>query len=569
MILEYAFGAATVAVGWSGYLQSLCALAGTPIPPVIAGAPFSRDVDPDDGEILTPSGSILNVPALAVIYFVSIAQLKGMKESALLNNSLVVLKVSILLLFIFATCGSIDTANWQPYVPPAQGRGTYGVLGIFRGASVVFFSYIGFDAVAAASSDAIDPQRALPIAAFASIGLSTVLFIATALVVTGLAPYSTLNVPDPIAVAVAAAGPSFQWLLPIVGVGAILGLTSVLLVTVLSGSHILYYMARDGNLPHVFALTVPGSQEPLMSTIIVGSISGVVAALVPLNVLSEMVSIGTLFVFAVVCIGVLVLRHTRPNLPRPFHAPWSPVTPLLGATLSLVQIAVLPVLTIVRVLVWAALGLVVWFAYARKHAAPFPLTSARLVGSLGEHSHGQGGVRAAATLSASASARELCDASKRGDVACVRECLQRGSDANGGAVVCPGNWLVAAFSLSAGVVTPLFVAAEAGHVEVVRALLAGGASPALECSGMSPLFIAAYAGRRDTVLALIEAGADAKAAMGNGTTPEHAARAGGHSKLAEEIAGKDAPPFVALRIPPSVVVDQKLEPAGAAAPVGD
>lgn len=285
LILEYLLGASTVAVGWSGYCSSLLSDLGMPLPRALTSAPYKRD---EEGAWVSTGGAV-NVPAAGIVLLMTALQIRGVQESAAFNNAVVVLKVAVLLVFLAAGAFYVVPANWEPFIPPATPEGAYGLFGVLRGSSVVFFSYVGFDAISTASSEARDPQRTIPIATLASLAICTALYIATGAVVTGLTPYQTLDVPDPIAVAVDAAGPGLWWLRPIVKLGALCGLTSVVMVLILGQARIVWAMADDGLLPPVLARLHPRFRTPHIATIATGAVAAVVAALVPIDVLGEMV----------------------------------------------------------------------------------------------------------------------------------------------------------------------------------------------------------------------------------------------------------------------------------------
>lgn len=366
LVVEYAFGAATVAVGWSGYLNSLTTSMGAPIPTAILRAPFQ----PSEANVSVwgATGGVCNLPAVLIVVLVTAIQVRGVKESVLANNVVVGIKILVLLLFICAGASYVKPSYWQPFVPP-ESNGSFGVAGVLRGSSVVFFSFIGFDSVSTLSAAARHPQRTVPLATLLSLAVCTALYIATALVVTGLAPYRTLSVGDPIAVAVASAGPGLAWLGPIVNVGALLGLTSVVLVLVLGGSRVLCAMAADGNLPRALASQHPRFATPWVATLAIGGFAALLAALAPLDILGEFVSVGTLLAFGGVSVSLIVLRQWRPDLPRPFRAPCYPLVPALGTVTALAQVAILEFYTIdvVRLallFVWSALGTLWYVAFA-------------------------------------------------------------------------------------------------------------------------------------------------------------------------------------------------------------
>jgi len=275
----------------------------------------------------------------------------------------------VVLLFIIFGFNYINTGNWVPFIPPNTGEwGHFGWSGIFRGAGVIFFAYIGFDAVSTAAQETKNPQRDLPIGIIGSLIICTILYILVALVLTGVVKYDQLLVPDPMAVGVDAAGQGLAWLRPFVKIGAIAGISSVVLVMLLGQPRIFFAMANDGLLPSFFSDVHPVHKTPYKSTILTGIIAGLIAGFVPIKILGELVSIGTLLAFAIVCIGILVLRHTDPLRPRPFKVPLVPLIPVLGAVTAFGQMLSLPWDTWLRLLVWTAIGLLIYFRYGIKNS---------------------------------------------------------------------------------------------------------------------------------------------------------------------------------------------------------
>lgn len=367
LILEYLFGAATVAVGWSGNLVSLLESAGITIPAAIAGAPLAYD-----GASFTTTGTYINLPAVLLILAMTALLVVGIRESARFNNLIVFIKVAIVLLVIGFGFMYVDAANWEPFIPAREimpdGTGRYGWEGIVRGAAVVFFSYIGFDAVSTAAQEAKNPQRDMPIGMLVSLGVCTLLYVAMALVLTGLTSYKNLNVPDPVLVALTAAGPGLKWLFFFTGIGAIAGLASVVLVMLMGQPRIFYAMSRDGLLPPVFGKIHPKYNTPHITTIVTGVIAAVVAGIFPIGLLGELVSIGTLFAFIIVCGGILMLRYTNPNIHRPFRTPFVPLVPILGILICGYMMVNLPHDTWLRLIVWMAIGVAIYFLYGRRHS---------------------------------------------------------------------------------------------------------------------------------------------------------------------------------------------------------
>ncbi len=398
LVLEYLFGAATVAVGWSSYFSAALANLGIHIPPALAGAPFTVEgthnlvraqlcVDPATGGIaidkvtssaisvanclssgFTLQNGIVNLPALLLVVALSILLIIGIKESARFNNIIVFVKVAVVLLVIGFGSHYIHTANWHPFMPPATDSKHFGWPGIVTGAGVVFFAYIGFDAVSTAAQEAVNPQRDLPIGMLGSLAVCTVLYICMALVMTGVVPYHELNVPHPMYIVIEKAGPALAWLGWFVNIAAIAGLASVVLVMLMAQPRILYTMSRDGLLPPALGTLHPKFRTPFIGTIITGTIAAVVAAIFPIGLLGELVSIGTLLAFVIVCGGIIVLRNKRPDLPRPFKTPMVPLVPILGIAICGYMMYGLPTDTWIRLLVWLVIGFFIYFGYGKSHS---------------------------------------------------------------------------------------------------------------------------------------------------------------------------------------------------------
>jgi len=366
LVLEYLFAAATVAVGWSRYCVSLLNYFHINfVPGVLSASPWKVAAD---GVTVLKSGAMLNVPAIFVALLVTWICYIGIRQSAFVNTLVVIVKVAIVLVVIGFGAFYVDPANWHPFIPPNTGTfGVFGWSGVLRAAGVVFFAYIGFDAVSTAAQEAKDPARNMPIGILGSLLICTVLYILMSAVLTGLLPYALLNDAAPVAVALAAHA-QLAWLVPWVTIGALAGLTSVILVMMLAQARIFLAMARHGLLWQFFGKVHPKFRTPHIATLITGLFAATVGGLVPVDILGELVSIGTLFAFIVVCIGVLVLRKTRPDLPRPFRDKGVWFVAPAGVAMCALMIGFLPVSTWLRLLVWTAIGVVIYFTYSCNHS---------------------------------------------------------------------------------------------------------------------------------------------------------------------------------------------------------
>ena len=348
LILEYALASSTVAIGWAGYLNSFLNSIDVHLPSYLTTA-----------YLADPAQGFINLPAVIIVLLLTGLLVVGIRQSAIFNFVMVLIKLAVIVVFIIAGAGHIQTENWSNFTP-------FGFGGVLTGAGVIFFAYIGFDAVSTAAQEAINPKRDVPIGIIASLIVCTVLYILVAGVLTGVISYTELNVAAPIAVAVDHIGMS--WLSPIIKLAAIAGLTSVMLVLLMGQSRIFYAMANDRLLPPLFAKIHPKFQTPHLSTIVVGVAVALLAGFMPIEKLGELVSIGTLFAFVLVCGGVLVLRSSHPELPRHFKCPAVPVVPIAGILVCLGLMAGLPLDTWVRLLVWLLIGFAIYFGYGIKHS---------------------------------------------------------------------------------------------------------------------------------------------------------------------------------------------------------
>jgi APA family basic amino acid/polyamine antiporter len=377
LILEYAVGSATVAHGWSHYFQNFIGQFGVSLPNALRSAPF--DYDPAAGELVL-TGRVLDLPAVVVAGLVTVVLVKGVKESATFNNLMVMLKLAIVLFVIVAGIPHINPDNWIPFAPYGYtGISLFGhtiagqtgnggePLGMIAGAATIFFAYIGFDSVSTHAEEAKNPQRDVPIGIIASLLICTLLYIAVAAVITGMVRYDKIDIDAPIPSAFASVG--MPWAQFLISLGAVAGITSVLLVLMLSQPRVLLAMARDGLVPRSFFSAIhPRFRTPWKSTILTGAFVGLMGGFLPLRVLAELVNIGTLLAFVIVCIAVLVLRKVDPAAKRPFRCPWVPFVPISGILLCALLMFSLPAENWWRLLIWLALGLIIYIGYGRHHS---------------------------------------------------------------------------------------------------------------------------------------------------------------------------------------------------------
>jgi basic amino acid/polyamine antiporter, APA family len=361
--LEYVLSASAVAVGWSGYMTNLLAGWGIHLPDQLTKAPLALE-----NRHLVATGAIINVPAVLIVAAMSWICYIGVRQSSLVNALMVTLKVGIIIVFVLAGIHYVDTSLWHPYIPPNTGEfGHFGWSGIMQGAAIIFFSYIGFDTASTTALEARKPQRDVPLGILGALVISAVLYVAMSAVLTGMVSYTKLDVDAPVAIALDA-HPQLSWLGDLVKLGAIIGMTSVILMSLLGQPRIMLAMADDGLLWPAVSRCHAKYKTPHVATVITGIIGAAVGGLFPLDLLGELISIGILLAFAVVCIGVLVLRKTRPDAPRPFRVPFAPVTCVLGTVVCLATAASLPGDTWIRLVIWTAIGFAIYGGYGYWHS---------------------------------------------------------------------------------------------------------------------------------------------------------------------------------------------------------
>lgn len=362
---QYMISASTVAVGWSGYFMSLFKDLGGMLSEAWVNAPLSYGAE--GGWQLT--GAVLNLPSILLVLFLGILISIGIRAAAHFNNVMVIVKLCTVVLFIVLGIPYINTENWIPFIPENTGHfGDFGLSGILRGAGIVFFAYVGFDTVSTLAQDSVNPQRDIPRGILGSLFVCTVAYIITSLVLVGVVHYELLNVPDPMAVALQAMGSKFFWFKFIVKIAILAGLTTVVLVQMLGQSRMFLAMSKDGLLPASFGTVHAKTKTPIISSLITTLIVAVIAGLFSVDILAQLVSITTLFIFAIVCLGVLVLRRTHPKFHRSFKVPFVPFLPGLGVIACLGQMCMLSLSSWVQLISWIVLGLLIYFGYGIKNS---------------------------------------------------------------------------------------------------------------------------------------------------------------------------------------------------------
>jgi APA family basic amino acid/polyamine antiporter len=365
LVLEYAVGSSTVSISWSGYVVSLLHTFGIDLPAQFIAGPFEAVTLPHGATVQ----GIANIPAVIIVFLISMLLMLGIKESARTNAVIVVIKLAVVLVFVGVGWQFIHPANYHPYIPKNTGEfGHFGLSGIMMGAGTIFFAYIGFDAVSTAAQEAKNPQKDMPVGIIGSLAICTVLYVAFALVITGMVPYYQLGTSAPVATAIDKAMPMYVWMNNLVKFGIICGFTSVILVMLLGQSRVFYSMSRDGLVPAVFSDIHPKFKTPWRSNMLFFFFVAPFSAFLPLSVVGHMTSIGTLFAFVIVCAGVWVMRVKNPDAPRPFKTPLVPLVPILGIVWNFAMMYSLGWSNWLRLIVWLAIGQVIYFTYSRTHS---------------------------------------------------------------------------------------------------------------------------------------------------------------------------------------------------------
>lgn len=363
LVLEYAIGAAAVAISWSAYVSDWLDDLNLHLPYNLAASPWQA-VRLPDGQL---KYGYINLPAILIVVLISMLLIRGIKQSALINGLLVVIKVAVVIIFIGVGISYINPENYHPFIPENTGHfGEYGWSGIFRAAGIVFFAYIGFDAVSTAAQEAKNPQRDMPYGIIGSLIICTILYVLFSFVMVGLVNYKDLNVAAPVAVAIDKT--PFWWLNWMIKLAILAGFSSVIIVLLLGQSRVFYSMARDGFLPKYFSDLHPTYQTPWKSNLLLMLFISLIAGFSSLELVGEMTSIGTLLAFVIVCFGVLILRYTHPEYPRPFKTPWVPLVPLAGVVVCLSMMVSLQIDSWIRLILWTVIGLFIYAYYGRKHA---------------------------------------------------------------------------------------------------------------------------------------------------------------------------------------------------------
>lgn len=357
LLLEYGVATATVAIGWSGYFNNMLGLLGLHLPAALTNAP--------------DNGGIINLPAMLVVLGLSVLLSLGVRESARFNAVIVYIKLAAIAVFIVVAAPHVNPAHWHPFIPPERllpdGSKAFGLHGVLTGAAIIFFAYIGFDAVSTAAEETVNPQRNLPIGIISSLLICTVLYIVVSGILTGVVPYQNIDIKAPIADAMNQLG--IGWAQAVISIGALAGLTTVMLVLFFGFTRVVMAMARDGLLPQPMAALNPKTRTPMRLILGAGVVISLIAGLSPIGRVAELVNLGTLSAFALVCISVIILRRTRPDLKRPFRTPLVPWVPLAGVAFCVLLMAGLPALTWKAFLVWFAVGMLIYFGYSRSHSA--------------------------------------------------------------------------------------------------------------------------------------------------------------------------------------------------------